>query len=101
MGIPELSDVLQALQEVVRWRELFLKLGMPKHVADTIEMNHPRNVKTQKEEAIRWWLCNSHTASWRELADAVQSTGYGQLASQLLEGMYTIHLIMPQQLLIL
>ena len=67
---------------------MLIYLNMPTHVADTIEMNHPGDIARQKEEAIAWWLNNSPTASWKELANALRSVGHSQLASQLCDGMY-------------
>ena len=74
---------------MVEWRDLLLQLEMPKHVADAIEMNYPRDITRQKEDAIAWWLIYSHTPSWKILADALQFAGYKELASQLHNKMVT------------
>lgn len=80
---------MPVLREVVDWREPLLYLGMPKHVADTIELDH-KGVARQKMEAISWWLQNSPTASWKELADALWMTDNRVLARQLYEGIIII-----------
>ena len=71
----------------MEWRELLVYLDMPMHVAKVIEMNHPRDIIRQKEEAIDWWLRNSPTASWKQLVDALQLADYAELASQVKKGM--------------
>ena len=90
LGTDRLRDVVKVLKEVVRWRELFLDLGMPKYVADTIEVNHRGDIVRQKEEAISWWLHNKRPASLRLLADALWETEYAALAEQLYEGVRSL-----------
>ena len=69
---------------------------MRKHVADTIESNHPRDTVRQKEEAIAWWLHNSPTASWKELADALRIADNRKLAEQLYHRFHTHFVVIPQ-----
>ena len=85
----QLRDVLQVLKEVVKWRDLFLLLGMPKHVADRIGFDYRGDVTRQKEDAFDWWLRNC-TASWKELADALLKADNRVLAEQLYEGIFNI-----------
>ena len=66
-----LQTVLSELVEVVNWRDVVLHLGVPRHVADCIERDY-REVERQKREAISWWIENSATASWKELANALK-----------------------------
>ena len=100
LGPKQLREVFGALEEVVRWTHIFLHLGMPKVVADKIEMDHPRDISKQKEAAISWWLCNSLTASWKELSDALRLESYGVLASQLYESRLCIYYSLKNILLL-
>ncbi len=78
-----LDHVLLELEEVMNWRDVVLHLGVPKHVADGIEQDY-RAKKRQKMEAISWWMENSATASWKELADALLKANYPLLATRVI-----------------
>ena len=82
--------MLSALVEVVNWRDVVLHLGVPKHVADGIERDY-RGKERQKREAISWWMENSATASWKELADALLKADYPLLATRvmLIQGIFS------------
>ena len=85
-----LDHVLLELEEVVNWRDVVLHLGVPKHVADSIERDY-RGTERQKREAISWWMENSATASWKELADALLKADYPLLATRVMlnKGIHT------------
>ena len=85
-----LDHVLSELEEVMKWRDVVLHLGVPKHVADRIERNY-RGTERQKREVISWWMENSTTASWRELADALLKADHPLLATHvmLIRGMHS------------
>ena len=84
-----LEDVLSQLEEVVKWRDVVLHLGIPKDVVERIERDY-RGIKRQKREAISWWMKNSATASWKELAGALLKADYPLLATRvmLIRGRY-------------
>ena len=74
---------------MVKWRDVVLHLGVPKRVANRIERDY-RGTERQKREAISWWMENSSTASWREVADALLKADYPLLATHvmLIRGMH-------------
>ncbi len=57
--------------------------GGAKHVADGIQRDY-RRTERQKRAAILWWMKNSATASWKELADALLKADYPILATRVM-----------------
>ncbi len=86
----ELEEVLLELAEVKSWKNVVRHLGVPKDILRTIEIDY-KEVESQKRGAISWWMDNSVTASWKELADALWKENYPLLAAniKLFEG--TLH----------
>ena len=81
VGEFSLGEVLLVLEEVEKWKDIVFHLGVPKHVADHIEYTH-KDAVTQKSKAVSWWMQNSSTASWKELADALVRANYPTLAER-------------------
>ena len=42
---------------------------------DTIEQNRGGDVRRCKEEVLNYWIKNDMAASWKALADAIESMG--------------------------
>ena len=76
----DLPNIMLKLKKVVRWRDVALHLGVPKHVADRIEQDHRGDTERQKMEAISWWLDNAKAASWWGLSVGLRKADYNTLA---------------------
>ena len=79
---PILTVLLEELQEVTDWRMLGAYLDVPDHVLDMINTEQS-SVKGCKVEILQYWLDNTKSASWRDLATALERTNHLRLAVRL------------------
>ena len=79
---PVLTAMLEELQEVSDWHILGAYLDVPKHVLDRINTEQS-NVKSCKIEMLQYWLDNTETASWSDVAGALEQTNHLRLAARL------------------
>ena len=59
------------LDEVPDWYTLGIQLDVPDSKLDQIEQDYT-TVRRRRTEMIKWWLKNSCSASWEQLATALE-----------------------------
>ena len=65
--------------------ELFIHLGLPKCLLDTIEVNFRDNVNRRRIELVDTWISSSFPdpPCWWQLVQALKKVKYGRLAQDL------------------
>ena len=82
-GTLTIHGVLRCIDSVVgEWFQLGLELGVPASTMETIEYDHPKDVKTCKRKMIQEWL-KLPQPSWYSLASAVKITGLDCVAQKI------------------
>ena len=82
---PTLKELSNALDLVVDWHSLGVKLGLEDHELSTIEKNfHAMGIERCKHEMLGRWLRNAKLATWKAIADALQQMGEHRVASKIL-----------------
>ena len=87
----DVASVNHYLEEVVtEIYELFIHLGLPKCLLDTIEVNFRDNVNRRRIELVDTWISSSSPdpPCWWQLVQALRKVKYGRLA-QVLETQYS------------
>ena len=80
---PTLKDLSNALDSVMDWHLLGVKLGIKAHELETIEKNyHGDNVRC-KHEMLGRWLQNAKLPTWKAVADALCQMGKHAVASKI------------------
>ena len=82
----DFSSVHHYLKDVVReMYELFIHLGLPKSLLDTIEEKFPKNVERRRIELVDAWISSSSPdpPCWWQLVQALKKVKYGRLAQEL------------------
>ena len=82
----DIASVNHYLEEVVtEIYELFIHLGLPKCLLDTIEVNFRDNVNRRRIELIDTWIGSSSSdpPCWWQLVQALRKVKYGRLAQEL------------------
>ena len=83
-GPQRLIDLANELEEVVRWYNLGIYLKAPRHVLETIRVDH-RNTEDQKNALFDWWL--DHTSEeerkWSRIVTALARAGFRSLAEKI------------------
>ena len=82
---PTLKELSNALDSVVDWHLLGVKLGLEDHELSTIEKNfHAVGNERCKHEMLGRWLRNAKLATWKAVADALQLMGEQKVALKML-----------------
>ena len=82
----DFASVLHYLKDVVKEvYELFIHLGLPKSLVDTIEEKFPKNVERIRIELVDAWISSSSPDSpcWWQLVQALKRVKYSRLAQEL------------------
>ena len=80
---PLLKELSNALDSVVNWHSLGVKLGLEGHELSTIEQNYRGDNERCKLEMLSRWLRNAKLTTWKAVADAVQQMGEHEVASKI------------------
>ena len=80
---PTLRELSNALDSVVDWHLLGVKLGMKAHELATIERNYRGDNERCKVETLNHCLQSAKLPSWRVVADALQRMGEDAVASKI------------------
>ena len=75
LATPTLKELSNALDSVVNWYLLGVKLGMKAHELATIEKNHHGDNERCKLEMLNQSLRSAKLSSWRVVTDALQEMG--------------------------
>ena len=76
----ELSD---ALDSVVNWHSLGVKLGLQDHELRTIEQNYRGDSERCKHEMLGRWLRSDKLPTWKTVVNALQRMGEQAVASKI------------------
>ena len=69
---PTLKELSNALDSVVNWHLLGVKLGLEDHELLTIEQNHRGDDSERcKHEVLSCWLRNAKLPTWKAVTDAL------------------------------
>ena len=74
--------LLEELKEITDWRMLGAYLDVPKHVLDRINKEQS-SVEHCKLEMLQHWLDNTMTASWNDIARALEQINQLKIAARL------------------
>ena len=77
---PTLKELSNALDSVVDWYSLGVKLGMKAHELATIEKNYHGDNERCKLEMLNHCLESGKLTTWKAVADAVQLMGKHEVA---------------------
>ena len=80
---PTLKELSNALDSVVDWYLLGIKLGMKAHELATIEKNYHGDNERCKLEMLNQSLQSAKLSSWRVVADALQEMGKHTVARKI------------------
>ena len=78
-----MAELLEQLKEVTDWRMLGAYLNVPVHVLDKINIEHDGVVEHCKMYILQYWLDTTMTASWEDIARALQQLNMLTLAERL------------------
>ena len=82
----DVASVNHYLEDVVKeMYGLFIHLGLPKTLLDTIEANFPNDLDRRRIELVDAWISfsSSDPPCWWQLAQALKKVKYGRLAQEL------------------
>lgn len=79
---PTLKELSNALDSVVDWHSLGVKLGMKAHELATIEKNYHGDNERCKHEMLNHCLQSSKLTTWKAVADALHLIGEHEVASK-------------------
>ena len=74
---------MKELNEVTDWRMLGAYLDVPVHVLDKINIEHDGVVEHCKMYMLQYWLNTTMTASWNDVARALEYLNMLTLAARL------------------
>ena len=81
---PTVKELSNALDSVVDWHSLGVKLGLEDHELRTIEQNYRGDNERCKHEMLSRWLRSGKLATWKSVADALQLMGEHTVALKIL-----------------
>ena len=81
---PTLKELSNALDSVVNWYLLGVKLGLQDHELHTIEQNYRGDSERCKHEMLSRWLRTAKLATWKAVTDALQQMGEHTVAAKIL-----------------
>ena len=80
---PTLKELSNALDSVVNWFSLGVKLGVEDHELRTIEQNYRGDSERSKLEMLSRWLRSGKLPTWKAVVDALQQMGEQAVASKI------------------
>ena len=80
---PTLKELSNALDSVVNWFSLGVKLGLEDHELHTIEQNYHGDSERCKLEMLSRWLRSGKLPTWGAVANAVQLMGELTVATKI------------------
>ena len=81
---PLLKELSNALDSVVNWHSLGVKLGLEDHELSTIEQNYRGDGNERcKHEMLSRWLRSDKLSTWKAVVDALQRMGEQAVASRI------------------
>ena len=80
---PLLKELSNALDSVVNWHLLGVKLGLEDHELRTIERNYRGDNERCKHEVLSRWLRSAKLPTWKVVTDALQQMGEHAIASKI------------------
>ena len=80
---PTLKELSNALDSVVNWFSLGVKLGVEDHELRTIEQNYRGDNERSKLEMLSRWLRSGKLPTWKAVVDALHLMGEQAVASKL------------------
>ena len=81
---PLLKELSNALDSVVNWYSLGVKLGLEDHELRTIEQNYRGDGSERcKHEVLSCWLRNTELPTWQAVADALCQVGEHKVAAKI------------------
>ena len=80
---PTIKELSNALDSVVDWYSLGIKLGMKVHELATIEKNYHGDNERCKHEVLSHYLRNARLPTWKAVVDALQMMGEHAVASKI------------------
>jgi len=81
---PLLKELSNALDSVVNWHSLGVKLGLEDHELSTIEQNYRGDgIERCKHEMLSRWLRSAKLPTWKAVTDALQQMGEHPIASKI------------------
>ena len=80
---PTLKELSNALDSVVNWFSLGVKLGLEDHELRMIEQNYHGDNERCKLEMLSRWLRSAKLPTWKAIVDALQLIGEHAAASKI------------------
>ena len=80
---PLLKELSNALDSVVNWHSLGVKLGLEDHELSTIEQNYRGDNERCKHEVLSRWLRSAKHPTWKAIVDALQQMKEQAVASKI------------------
>ena len=80
---PTLKELSNALDLVMDWHLLGVKLGIKPHELETIEKNYHGDIVRCKHAMLDRWLQNAKLPTWKAVADALSRMGKHAVASKI------------------
>ena len=77
---PTLKELSNALDSIVEWYSLGVKLGLEDYELGTIGKNYHGDNERCKHEVLCRWLRNAKPLTWNEVADALCLMGEHKVA---------------------
>ena len=77
---PTLKALSNALDSVVNWHLLGVKLGLQDHELRTIEQNYRGDNESCKQEVLSCWLRNAKHPTWKAVTDVLHLMGEHNVA---------------------
>ena len=80
---PTLKELSNALDSVVDWHSLGVKLGLEDHELSAIEKNFRGDIARCKHEVLSRYLRNDKLPTWKAIIDALHLMGEHTVASKI------------------
>ena len=80
---PLLKELSNALDSVVNWQLLGVKLGLQDHELSTIEQDYRGDNERCKSKMLGRWLQIAELPTWKAVVDALQQMGEHTVASKI------------------
>ena len=80
---PLLKELSNALDSVVKWHSLGVKLGLEDHELSSIDQDFRGDNERCKHEMLSRWLRSAKLPTWKAIVDALQQMGEHAVASRI------------------
>ena len=96
-GIDDLDDVVDALTDLIEWKELGLKLGLRYPTLDKIEVNKLNKVDDCKMEMLACWLRkqdkvkSKNGPSWEQLVKVLRAMKKSDIVENVVRVLHDIN----------